>query len=129
MKTMRVAAAVVLAAITIGCFSNASAQTYKRHALIEEGTGNWCGYCPYGAFTIDSMIAEMGENLVAISWHGPNGYQEPLYIRAIDTLAAYDSITGYPWASIGRDEVGAAFSGAYVQNGNLIWPNSWYTTA
>src|ERR1035441_1770427 len=137
MKTIRIAVVLALSAMTIGCFSKVSAQTYKRHALIEEGTGTWCGYCPYGAFTVDSMSAHMGDNLVAISWHGPYNYGEPLYMtgknqngtQAMDTLASFDSITGYPWASLGRDEVGAAFSGAYVQNGNVIFPNGWYTTA
>ena len=99
---MRFAVAVALAAITIGFFSNVSAQTYKRHALIEEGTGNWCGYCPYGAFTIDSMVAKMKDNLVVISWHGPENYGDPLYLvgkdqagtQAIDTIASFDGATG-----------------------------------
>ncbi len=138
MKTTRVVlSALVAAALFTGYFASARAQ-YARHALIEEGTGNWCGYCPYGAFTIDSMVARMGENLVVISWHGPSGDNEPLYLigahptgyQAIDTLDSYDSITGFPWASIGRDEVGASFSGAYEHGGILDWPqNPWYTTA
>ncbi len=83
MKTTRVvlAALAVLALSTIS-LSNASAQAYQRHALIEEGTGNWCQWCPWGAFTIDSMTAAMGDHLVAISWHGPAGYGEPMYIKA-----------------------------------------------
>ncbi len=138
MKTIRVCFAAVLAVVIMSGYSGNAQAQYLRHALIEEGTGNWCGYCPYGAFTIDSMIAAMKENLVAISWHGPSGYGDPLYLtgahptaaaQPMDTLAAFDSIQGYPWASIGRDEVGANFSGAYVQGGSLIWPNPWYQVA
>ncbi|MFI5202771.1 MAG: hypothetical protein ACHQNE_10320, partial [Candidatus Kapaibacterium sp.] len=127
MKTTRVVlAALAVLALSAISISNASAQAYKRHALIEEGTGNWCGYCPYGAFTIDSMVAAMGDNLVAISWHGPAGYQEPLYSKAGDTVGSLVNATGFPWASPGRTE---AMSGAYVQNGVLDWPNPWYTVA
>ncbi len=111
MKHFRVVLATTLAlALFSIAVSTLFAQNYKRHALIEEGTGNWCGWCPYGAFTIDSMVAAMGDNLVVISWHGPAGYGEPLYLigtrptgaQAMDTLAAFDSVRGYPWASTGR---------------------------
>ncbi len=119
-RTLFAAAAIIAIVIVSG--STSSAQ-YKRHALIEEGTGNWCGYCPYGAYTIDSMIAAMKENLVAISWHGPAGYGEPLYVMAEDTIAGALNVSGYPWASPGRT---VAMSGAYVSGGVLFWPNPWY---
>ena len=120
-------AALAVLALSVISLSNASAQ-FQRHALIEEGTGVWCGYCPYGAFTIDSMVAAMGDNLVAISWHGPIGapYSEPLGTHAQDTIASFDNVTGYPWASPGRTE---AMCGAYEQGGQLDWPNPWYTIA
>gem|GEM_PF-6291938 len=127
MKASRIVLVASLAlAFAVFNFSKASAQTYKRHALIEEGTGTWCGYCPYGAFTIDSMTSAMGDNLVVISWHGPAGYGEPLWIKAGDTIGSYDSVTGFPWASVGRAE---AMSGAYEQAGTLDWPNPWSETA
>src|SRR5256885_931083 len=88
MKTSRIVlAAVVALALIVGHFSNASAQTYKRHALVLEGTGTWCGYCPFGAYTLDSLEKSMGEKAVILSFHGPAGYGEPLYHKAIDTLA------------------------------------------
>ena len=127
MKTFRVVlAAVAVMALISGSLSTSFAQNYKRHALIEEGTGVWCGYCPYGAYTIDSMVSAMGDNLVVVSWHGPAGYGEPMYAKAEDTVAAFDSVTGYPWASPGRT---VAMSGAYEQGGSLFWPNPWYTLA
>src|SRR3954462_12445029 len=83
MKTSRIVlAAVVALALIVGHFSNASAQTYKRHALIEEGTGTWCHACPPGAWCIDSLEHHFA-NAVAISWHGPSG--EPMYLMAMDT--------------------------------------------
>ncbi len=104
-------------------FSSVFSQAYKRHALIEEGTGTWCQYCPWGAYTIDSMERYMGEHLVAISWHGPKNYGEPLYIPKgqCDTVASYAKATGYPWAYIGRTWTG---SGSYQ-----TFPNPWYSTA
>lgn len=127
MKTSRVVlATIAVMALISFSLSNIFAQNYKRHALIEEGTGVWCGYCPYGAYTIDSMVSAMGDNLVVVSWHGPAGYGEPMYVKAEDTIAAFDSVTGYPWASPGRT---VAMSGAYEQGGTLFWPNPWYTLA
>ena len=127
MRTSRVAISSALAmALLCFVFSNVFGQGYARHALIEEGTGTWCQYCPWGAFTIDSMERQMGENLVAISWHGPTGYGEPMFISPGDTVGNYAPQAGYPWAFVGRTYVS---SGAYEQNNVLIWPNPWSQTA
>src|SRR5438270_11099666 len=95
LKTMKptrvVLATLAVIAFTIVTFSSASAQQYKRHALVEEGTGTWCGYCPYGAYALDSLEKWMGDNVVEISFHGPTGCGEPLDIAALDTLERYDT--------------------------------------
>jgi hypothetical protein len=120
MKTSRIVlAAVVALALIVGHFSNASAQTYKRHALIEEGTGTWCHACPPGAWCIDSLEHHFA-NAVAISWHGPSG--EPMYLMAMDTLATYAEVSGYPWAVVGR--VPFHPNGSYAG-----YPNPWTSTA
>src|SRR5665213_1040707 len=126
MKTSRVVlAALAVLALSAISLSNVAAQ-YQRHALIEEGTGNWCGYCPYGAYNIDTMTAHMHDYLVAISWHTPFG-QEPMAIRAGDTMDAYlDTAHGVPWAAVGRR---GAMSGSPEQGGILFWPNQWSVLA
>src|SRR5436309_775917 len=119
MKTTRVVlAAVVALALLVGHFSNSSAQTYKRHALIEEGTGTWCHACPQGAWTIDSLEKHYS-GTVAISWHGPSG--ETMYIKAMDSVATYAKIDAYPWSVVGR--VSLKPNGSYSG-----YPNPWSTT-
>src|ERR1051326_9064917 len=105
MKVSRLVIATVLALLlAIVYISNVFGQTYKRHALIEESTGTWCQFCAWGGYEMDSIEKAMGENVVAISWHGPKGYQEPLWIPQADTLNSYFPLTsgGYPWAVAGR---------------------------
>ncbi|MDP4288897.1 MAG: hypothetical protein Q8922_13290, partial [Bacteroidota bacterium] len=95
--------ALVLAIVFI---SNVFGQTYKRHALIEESTGTWCQYCPFGAYLIDSAEKKMKDYAVVISYHGPLGTQnDPMWIAQADTMNDnYPSASsGYPWAVIGRD--------------------------
>lgn len=46
----------------------------KHRVLMEESTGLWCGNCPMGQFTIESMMLdpEMNEKVVPVSVHVPS---------------------------------------------------------
>ncbi|MAT39877.1 MAG: hypothetical protein CL946_09775 [Ectothiorhodospiraceae bacterium] len=76
----------------------ANAQT-ARTVLIEEFTGNWCGWCPYGADIIENLLQQYSD-VRALAYHG--GASEPL--STTEGLAFADSVYlgGYPTAAIDR---------------------------
>lgn len=58
-------------------------QHFVKRVLIEENTGEWCGFCPIGADTISQIKARLGDKLVAVSIHD-NDF--------LDMSAVYDPI-------------------------------------
>ncbi|MDP4221547.1 MAG: hypothetical protein Q8896_14010, partial [Bacteroidota bacterium] len=48
----------------------ASIQTQPTVAVLEEGTGDWCGYCPQGAEIADNIKQTYGDNFIALEYHG-----------------------------------------------------------
>ena len=109
---------LVLSLLLIGS-RLAGAQPLVRHALLEEGTGGWCEWCAYGAYSIDSIQAHLGDSVVAIEWHGPGTASEPYWIPAMDSLTERVGAIAYPWLSVGRGAVDrkVALSTTY--------PNAW----
>ncbi|MCH5302716.1 MAG: C10 family peptidase, partial [Prevotella sp.] len=43
---------------------------FPRKIVMEEATGTWCGYCPYGIAAIESMKEQYPDNFIAIAIHG-----------------------------------------------------------
>jgi hypothetical protein len=78
------------------------AQPMQRAALAEEGTGTWCQWCAYGAYTLDSMKRTMGDTLVVLSWHGPAGYPDPMWTAQGDSVESEVRANAHPWLSAGR---------------------------
>ncbi|MEO6048182.1 MAG: Omp28-related outer membrane protein [Candidatus Kapaibacterium sp.] len=68
--------------------------------MIEEFGGTWCGNCPYGTWLVDSMAARLGAGLVRLSWHQGD---DPLAIRAEDTLEEMVGASSFPTASVNRN--------------------------
>jgi hypothetical protein len=97
--------------------SLSQAQTNKRAVSFEEFTGSWCGWCPYGAWNLDSIQNRMGRQAVIVSWH----YGDDMAIKAQDTINPYVQVAGYPNTSIDR----ALTTGTPAQ-----WYETlpWYTT-
>ncbi len=97
--------AFVILALSSFLFSanDSSAQTtYNRHVVFEEVTGTWCQYCPAGAWYADSTEHKYGDYFVALAWHGPVAYSEPMALAAGDTLVANFGLGGYPNALLSR---------------------------
>ena len=87
-------------AITITIEDNASTPaSYTRKALVEDYTGDWCGYCTRVAHAIDLVEAET-DNAVIVATHVYNGdpYQNSFGIQ----LANAFNVTGLPTAYVNR---------------------------
>lgn len=68
------------------------------NALIEQYTGTWCQWCPYGADSLAVVSARYPGRVVRTSWHD----RDPMAITAWADMNAWIGVTGFPTASINR---------------------------
>lgn len=58
----------------------------RHRAVVEEGTGAWCGWCPLGMLAIENLQESYPDNFLAIAVHN----DDPL------TVAQYDQSLAFP---------------------------------
>lgn len=88
---------VVLLVLLSAC----AAQAQSLGVPLEKFTGTWCGWCPYGAWVLDSIQSRLGDRAVVLAWH----FDDKFEIAAQDTLSAQVSNGGHPVVSIARTPV------------------------
>lgn len=71
--------------------------SFTKKVLIEEFTGAWCGYCPYGAYLIESMMEE-NDNIIGVGAHSGDAME----ITQTNFLASTYLNTGYPSGMVDR---------------------------
>jgi hypothetical protein len=76
-------------------------QPQKTKVVIEEGTGDWCGYCPQGHEVIESLVDEHGDAIIPLSYHG-GGTDVQFMIPEGTAVLGKLKIQGYPNAAIQR---------------------------
>jgi len=97
-----------------GVTNEASPSSFQQKVLIEEFTGEWCGYCPSGAQYLQSTISDYPGKVVAAAFH----VGDPFEISTSNTFANKFNVTGYPSALIQRK----LWNGEYATNRSL-WSN------
>ncbi|WP_298900358.1 Omp28-related outer membrane protein [uncultured Psychroserpens sp.] len=75
--------------------------SYNRRALVEDYTGDWCGYCTRVSVAIE-MVQEASDDVVVVATHLFNGdpYQNQYGVEMSNHLG----ITGLPTAYVNRQE-------------------------
>lgn len=73
------------------------AQTTARRPLIENVTGTWCQYCPFGADSIRSIKLRTPE-AIAVSYHN----QDPMATAEGNQIDDSLAVQGYPNAAVDR---------------------------
>jgi N-acetylneuraminic acid mutarotase len=71
------------------------------NVLLEEGTGTWCGYCPYGVDSINAVIAQYPGRVNVISYHGGSA-TEPLQTPHTTVWTGIIGLTGWPQGAVNR---------------------------
>ncbi len=69
--------------------------------ILEEGTGDWCGWCPSGHDVVSILHDDFGEDFISLQYHGGSTaepYQIPNGVKLLNKL----NIQGYPNAAIQR---------------------------
>ncbi|MDH7515959.1 MAG: Omp28-related outer membrane protein [Bacteroidota bacterium] len=80
----------------LACFTVAQSQT-TRTVLIEQFTGTWCQWCPYGADSIREILARV-PNARVIAYHD----NDPMATTEGDAIQDTLHCTAYPQAAIDR---------------------------
>lgn len=78
-----------------------------RRVLLEEGTGMWCGNCPYGEIAIENLTETMPDQVAIISVHNGDALAMADYTELL-------ALGGYPNGRI--DRIDKVFAPLYNNN-------------
>lgn len=99
---------ILLLSATAFAFGSSFAQSLvqtngKKYVLLEEATGTWCGYCPDGAQNIQETIEPSFPQCIAVSFHGPDLYGDPMMITG-DPFCTGGNFSGsFPYGCVDRN--------------------------
>jgi len=102
------------AEITTSSIKNLAFEAKKR-VLIEEGTGMWCGNCPYGEVALGYLEESMPDNIAVISVHQGDTFEYTQYDQFL-------SLGGYPNGRIDRSE--KVYGPMAVLDGNISYQSA-----
>ncbi|MFT5820269.1 MAG: hypothetical protein ACI8ZM_001508 [Crocinitomix sp.] len=91
---------LILGALALGLSAGAFAQA-EKFVVLEEKTGTWCGWCPYGTVAFAELEADE-PNFIGIAIHN----SDPMEVSAYDdqSAASFPGFGGYPYAVADRVE-------------------------
>jgi thiol-disulfide isomerase/thioredoxin len=72
---------------------------YTKKAILEEFTGEWCGWCPEGAEIMNQNLAANPNTVVGIAVHDGDPMELPSFNSWIKTLT---NVAGFPNGSVNR---------------------------
>lgn len=68
----------------------------KRHSVLEEYTGTWCGYCPRGYVGLEVMNRLFPDDFIALSYHN----DDPMEVMGDDSYP--QTVSSFPAAYLDR---------------------------
>ncbi len=84
---------LLLSVLTIPAIGQAT-----RKILVEEFTGDWCGYCPEGHEILDNIITNNPNRIVAVGMHYNDILESSYSLAMVSNL----SVAAYPRAAVDR---------------------------
>ncbi len=93
-----------------------NAQTTARYPMLEQFTGTWCQWCPYGADSINSILNYI-PNARAIAYH----QGDPMATNDGNTVIGHLLVNSYPSAAIDRLLVNLPTGGAAIAISRTYW--------
>ncbi len=94
MKKLTLVLGVIL---LFGCSQPVETISQERTVLLEQFTGTWCGWCPYGADILRELVKKYDTKLVVLAYHD----KDEMATEAGDTYKAVVK-PNYPMAAIDR---------------------------
>ncbi len=77
-------------------------ESFTHKIVIEEATGNWCGWCPTGTTMMDKYTEEYPNRVYGVAVHGGSPTEPMLNKAMLDNLARTYDLRGYPGGLINR---------------------------
>ncbi len=81
---------------------------HDQRVLIEEFTGAWCGWCPRGLFTMNSLVDKDSSHVFGAAIHYGDGMENQILYRALNNTY---NVPGFPSGMVNRVNYGG-----YVQD-------------
>jgi hypothetical protein len=73
--------------------------SFRQKMVIEEGTGTWCGWCPFGTYYMGKMIEDHDGRVIGVAFHAG----DPMEVtRITDYLGGGYNLVGYPSGMLNR---------------------------
>jgi thiol-disulfide isomerase/thioredoxin len=74
--------------------------TFTKKALLEEFTGEWCGWCPEGAKIMDDLITANPNKVMGVAVHDG----DPMEVASLNSyLKTLTGVSGFPNGTVQRD--------------------------
>ena len=73
----------------------------ETRVVFEEGSGDWCGFCPDGHRRMKQVEDQFGEKVIALSYHGGSN-NEPLMINEGTQIVSGLGLGGWPNGAVHR---------------------------
>ncbi len=87
--------------VTVHLFVANEFNPQPTKVVVEEGTGTWCGWCPYGHATIAELEDEHPGQIISMAYHGGTATDKMIF-TAGQNLVNKLGLGGYPNATIQR---------------------------
>lgn len=66
-------------------------ETSPRKTVVEEATGEWCGYCPRGAVGMSNLAKAYPDKFIGIAIHGGDDFEIEGYYDLLSTFTGFPS--------------------------------------
>lgn len=99
MKSLRLLSAITALGF-YGVLSAEEAPTFVRRVVVEEGTGDWCSWCPRGIVGLEMMKEKYGDRFIAVAVHTDDVYATDDYQPFLST------VTSLPGCKVNRRREG-----------------------
>ena len=87
---------------------------YTKKVILEEFTGEWCGWCPEGAEVMKSNLSANPNTVIGIAVHDGDPMEIPSFNSWIKTLT---NVSGFPNGSVDRlDATGRGYWTGQINN-------------
>ncbi|MBL7765293.1 MAG: Omp28-related outer membrane protein [Chitinophagaceae bacterium] len=77
--------------------------SFTKKVILEEFTGEWCGYCPDGAQIMEDLTNANPNRFYGVAVHQGDFMEVPAFFTFMETL--YGAITGFPSGAVNRGDV------------------------
>lgn len=71
------------------------------NVVVEEGTGEWCGWCPYGHEVLNEVEDNYPDRVISVSYHGGSSTEPMQFAAGVNVLNDL-RLQGFPNAAVQR---------------------------